>query len=162
MTQDAATTDRKPGLYGRASSLGPLVNAISRAVTMVGSGCWYHPTGRQHFGGAAHDVRRVLWYVMNGIAPLSLQSTCGKAWCVNPDHLEAQEVRVQGPRERTLDRHMVAAARREVRAGRSISSVARTLGVPKDTLRQAVRGDTWRDVAEPPVVTRADMARPWF
>lgn len=60
--------------------------------------------------------------------------------------------RLQNLRKRQLTDEQVVQLRKEVRAGATISSVAKRLGVHQEVARHAARGRSYKHVSEPPVV----------
>jgi hypothetical protein len=143
------------------------------------TGCWlwaggYAPQGYGSFSldGAGRRAHQVAWELFRGPRPAGLfvrHVRCANRACVNPDHLElgdaaenmADTVRdghaTTGHRQprSVLTEAMVGEARRRVRSGEQISSVARSICVGERTLASAVAGRTWAWLTSPEPVRRA-------
>lgn len=63
-------------------------------------------------------------------------------------------------RRRVLTADLVRDARRQVRDGASVDRLARAIGVSNRVLSKAVYGATWRQVNDPPPISRAQPADP--
>ena len=59
---------------------------------------------------------------------------------------------LRGARPQRLNDMTVTEARRRARAGEPVAGIARGLGIHVETLRDAIRGTSWRGVLEPPVL----------
>jgi hypothetical protein len=111
--------------------------------------------------GRTVRAHRVAWYLDHGSWPLGvLRHTCDTPLCVRPEHLRDgthQEnvgdrvERGRGARgERMgsarLTSHAVLWARRKRLEGWSYEALARYLGVGRETIRRAVRCESWTHI----------------
>lgn len=159
-----------------------LAARVYRDVDTSGTGCWEWTGARlqdgygrfRHQGGHYLPHRVVLMVAIGRVLEPGEVSRhrCDNPPCVNPAHLEpgthADNARDMVSRGRSaagedhgmavLTAELVAQARRRVRAGASVASVARDLSAALPTLQDAVRGRNWPGVVngEPPV----DSGRP--
>lgn len=145
-----------------------------------GEGCWLwtSATVGKGYGDLTFQRRhqlahRFAWQLATGRtipAGRVVRHRCDNPPCVRPDHLElgtaAQNVRDSYERRRrtgntvtrgtarpnaVLTDELVAEMRRAARTGRSITSIAKALGIAHSTAHRAIRGFGWPHVSEPPV-----------
>lgn len=144
-------------------------------VEQTREGCWEWTGSRHRQGygqlgtGLAHrEVYRITHGVPRedmGKIP-AIRHRCDNPPCVNPLHLEAgtqgdniedylrrgrERERRGNPASAKLTEEIVARMRREARAGKSITELAKGEKVSLSGAFQAVRGKTWKFVTEPPV-----------
>lgn len=136
--------------------------------------CWPWTGAKFHFGHGAVKVNgrpwgthRIAWELTHGDIPTTLRvlHKCDNPPCCNPAHLylgtlkdNTADMWARGranprfgdghPRAK-LTAALVYAARQQVRRGARVSDVSRQLGVSTSALWSAVRGRTWRHVADP-------------
>lgn len=136
--------------------------------------------GEIKIGGDRMSAHRATYIAKVGPIPPGhvIRHKCDRKQCVEPTHLEtgtpAQNLNDAYARNRMskpgvsgaanpsaiLDDDTVANLRRSVRSGLSVLTVAKAAELPYPAVLHAVRGKTWRHVAEPPVGPRHKWSRP--
>jgi HNH endonuclease len=108
-----------------------------------------------------------------GPEPKPVLHACDNPRCCNPDHLRygtldennkemAQRGRAahgEAKNYGVLTEPLVSAARNRVQNGQTIVAIATEIGVSEDTLRHAVRGNTWAHLPGAVAATRTNRAR---
>jgi hypothetical protein len=120
--------------------------------------------GRVSKNGANTSAHRFAYTVAVGEIPsgMFVCHACDNRLCCNPAHLwlgtaadnnHDRDAKGRSRYAKTLTPEQVAQARSEVAAGvTSLAELGRRFGVSAETIRAAVRGQTHRQVSEPPVL----------
>lgn len=133
-------------------------------------GChwWASQTDEDGYGvfsvsGEKERAHRVAYYAENGELPKVVRHTCDNPSCVNLEHLEGgtqeENLRDRQAKDRQakgwrngrskLDEQTVLECRKRHQEGASIRGLAREHGVDRNTMRAALRGETWSHVPMP-------------
>lgn len=87
------------------------------------------------------------WSTGQNPGPLFVLHRCDRVDCVKPDHLFLGTHNENS----TLDHDLVVKARMLAAAGGNVGELAKSAGVNRHVLYQAVRGKTWKHIEQPPV-----------
>lgn len=144
---------------GRVGARGPY--KLLQYVIDIRTGCWnwilctcsLGKYGVCYIGDGRSKGAHIVYYeAAKGPVPdgLELDHLCRNTLCVNPDHLEAVTRKVNNRRKPSLKLNPEKVV--EIRdifsaGGISKAQLARDYGVGVTTMKEAIRGFTWQDVA---------------
>lgn len=119
--------------------------------------------GLFHICGGKKRAHRVAYYIQHSELPEVVRHTCDNPSCVKPEHLkggtqedniadrQAKDRQAKGGHNgrSKLDEKTVLDCRKRHREGASIRGLAREHQVDRNTMRAALRGETWSHVPMP-------------
>lgn len=164
-------TPCKPVDQGVLDRFWPKVNVLGE------NDCWEWKASRNSWGYGQFWFRNTIWLshraaytIFAGDFPQEkiVMHSCDNPPCVNPAHLKmgtiqdnnddmsakGRNLAGEAHKNSVLTYEQVGEARERVKAGEAIADVARSLGVKRPTLHEAVRGVSWNRHHIPPVMSR--------